>query len=357
MTSYNDIDNLQLTVSTVRLIQGVILMGEIYRIKIKSLSLAAAGLIALFATGIFGQGNQTGAKSGVLASNAASYRTARIDGLDIFYREAGDPRRPTVLLLHGFPTSSFMFRDLIPRLSANFHVIAPDYPGFGQSSMPRADEFEYTFENLTNVIDKFTQSVGISKYSIYVQDYGSPIGFRLAVKHPERIESIIIQNGNAYETGLSDAAAFLKTYGETRDPKLTEQLKGFLNVETTKFQYLHGAKDPSRISPDTWTHDQALLDRKGNAEIQIALFADYSSNVKAYPQWHEYFRKYQPPTLVVWGRNDPFFRVEGVEDGYKKDLKNIEVNYFDGGHFALEEYGAEIGILIDRFLSRSTPKK
>lgn len=324
--------------------------------KIKGIHWSAAiMLLAILAAGIFGQTKTDGHED--KASASVRYKTVKIDGLDIFYREAGDAKKPAILLLHGFPTSSFMFRNLITHLAANFHVVAPDYPGFGQSSMPKVDEFEYTFENLTSVVDKFTQAIGLRKYSIYVQDYGSPIGFRLAVKHPERIESVIIQNGNAYEVGLSEAATFLKTYGETRDPKLTRQLKGFLNLETTKFQYLHGAKDPSKISPDTWTYDQALLDRRGNDDIQIALFADYSSNVKAYPEWHEYFRKYQPPTLVVWGKNDPFFLVDGVENGYKKDLKNIEVHYFDGGHFALEEYNDEIGIIIDRFISKTTAIK
>ena len=282
------------------------------------------------------------------------YRTAKIDGLDIFYREAGDPGKPTILLLHGFPTSSHMFRDLIPKLSDNFHVIAPDYPGFGQSSMPTANEFNYTFENLADLIDKFTVAVGAKKYSLYVQDYGSPIGFRLAVKHPDRVQGLIIQNGNAYETGLSEATAFLKTYGETRDPKITDQLLGLLKLETTRFQYLQGSHDPSRVSPDAWTYDQALLDRPDNADIQIALFADYSSNVKSYPAWHEYFRKYQPPTLVVWGKNDPFFLVNGVENGYKKDLKNIEVHYFDGGHFVLEEYSAEIAASIEAFFAQNS---
>lgn len=283
---------------------------------------------------------------------AVKYSTVKIDGRDIFYREAGDPAKPTVLLLHGFPASSFMFRNLIPQLADSYHVVAPDYPGFGQSSMPTTEEFEYTFENLTNVVDKFTQVLGLTKYSIYVQDYGSPIGFRLAVKHPERIQTLIIQNGNAYEFGLSENATFLKTYGETHDPKTTEMIHGILKLEGTKFQYITGARDPKLISPDTWTYDQALLDRPGNNDIQLALFADYSSNVKSYPQWHEYFQKYQPPTLVVWGKNDPFFTVKGVEEGYKKDLKNIEIHYYDGGHFALEEYGTEISNTIKGFLKK-----
>lgn len=290
------------------------------------------------------------------ANTRVTYNTVKIDGQDIFYREAGDKAKPTLLLLHGFPTSSFMFRNLIPQLADRYHLVAPDYPGFGQSSMPRVNEFEYSFENLTNLIDKFTQQLSLTKYSIYVQDYGSPIGFRLAVKHPERIQAIIVQNGNAYENGLSKDAAPLKTYGETGDEKIGEALKGFLKLDITKFQYLHGAKNPSVISPDGWTIDQSLLDREGNQTIQLALFKDYITNIRQYEAWHVYFRKYQPPTLVVWGKNDPFFIVDGVENGFKKDLKNIEVNYFDGGHFALEEYTDEIASDIRGFLLKQKIK-
>lgn len=312
--------------------------------------------VAVLATGILLFNSPIRAERSNKAEKAITYNTVKIDGLDIFYREAGDRTKPAILLLHGFPTSSFMFRNLIPQLADNFHVIAPDYPGYGQSSMPKIGEFEYTFESLTNVVDKFAQELNLNKYSLYVQDYGAPIGFRLAVKHPEKVQALIVQNGNAYETGLSENARFLKTYGETRDPKLTETLLGFLKLETTKFQYTHGAHNPNLISPDTWTYDQALLDREGNADIQIALFADYSSNVKSYPAWHEYFRKNQPPTLVVWGKNDPFFTVQGVEEGYKKDLKNIEVNYFDGGHFVLEEYSTEIAENIRNFFKKQKIK-
>lgn len=281
-----------------------------------------------------------------------AYNTVKIDGQNIFYREAGDARQPTILLLHGFPTSSFMFRNLIPALSGKYHVVAPDYVGFGQSSMPKVNEFEYTFENLTNVVDKFAEALKLNKYSIYVQDYGAPIGFRLAVKHPERIQAVIVQNGNAYENGLSEAAAPLKTYGATDDEKIGEALKAFLKLETTKFQYTHGAKNPNAISPDTWTLDQSLLDREGNEAIQLALFKNYITNIRQYDAWHEYFRKSQPPTLIVWGKNDPFFTVDGVENGFRKDLKNIEINYFDGGHFALEEYGDEIAAKILNFLEK-----
>jgi len=274
-------------------------------------------------------------------STQVTYNTVKIDGLDIFYREAGDPSKPAILLLHGFPTSSHMFRNLIPALADKFHLVAPDYPGFGQSSAPPAGEFNYRFDNLAGVIDKFTNAVGLKKYSLYVQDYGSPVGFRLALKNPQKVQALIVQNGNAYEEGLSEAAAPLKTFGETHDPKTGEVLRGFLKPEATRFQYTEGARKLDRISPDTWTHDQALLDRPGNAEIQLALFADYASNIKAYPAWHEYLRKHQPPALVVWGKNDPFFTLKNI-DGFRRDLKNVEVHLLDGGHFALEEYGDEI---------------
>lgn len=305
--------------------------------------------IAILAIGLFISIPSINAQTTNKTETAITYNTVKIDGLDIFYREAGSKAKPTILLLHGFPTSSFMFRNLIPQLADKFHVVAPDYPGYGQSSMPKVNEFKYTFENLTNVVEKFTNAIGLTKYSLYVQDYGAPIGFRLAVKHPEKVQALIVQNGNAYEEGLTEATAFLKSYGETRDPQLTEKLLGFLKLETTKFQYTYGARNPNLISPDTWTYDQTFLDREGNADIQITLFADYLSNVKLYPAWHEYFRRNQPPTLVVWGKNDPFFSVKGVEEGYKKDLKNIEIHYFDTGHFALEEESQAISMNIRKF--------
>ena len=304
----------------------------------------------------FGSSPHASQLSSRISSSRIQYKTVNIDGLDIFYREAGDPAKPTILLLHGFPTSSFMFRNLMPLLAVKYHVVAPDYPGFGQSSMPKINEFNYTFENLTNVVDKFTQQLRLTKYSIYVQDYGAPVGFRLAVKHPERIQAIIVQNGNAYENGLAVAAAPLKTYGETGDENIGEALKGFLKLETTKFQYLHGAKDPELISPDTWTLDQIGLDREGNQAIQLQLFKNYITNIRQYDEWHKYFRQYQPATLVVWGKNDPFFTVDGVENGFKKDLRNIEVNYFDGGHFVLEEYGNEIAAKISDFMKKYVKK-
>ena len=284
-----------------------------------------------------------------------NYNTVKIDGLDIFYREAGDRSKPTVLLLHGFPTSSHMFRNLIPLLADKFHVVAPDYPGFGQSAAPSADEFNYTFDNLANIIQKFTIAIGLKRYAIYVQDYGSPVGFRLAVKAPERISAIIVQNGNAYLEGLSENAEPLKTYGLARDPKIEETVRGILKPEITKFQYLHGAKNPNRVSPDAWTLDQALLDRPGNTEIQLELFADYVSNIKAYPFWQEYLREHQPPTLVVWGKNDPYFTIKNI-DGFRRDLKEPEVHILDGGHFALEEYTNEIAEYMKQFFAKRSIK-
>lgn len=278
-----------------------------------------------------------------------TYNTINIDGLDIFYREAGDPSKPTILLLHGFPTSSHMFRNLIPALADRFHLVAPDYPGFGQSSAPSVNEFNYTFDNLAEVIDKFTNTIGLKNYSLYVQDYGAPVGYRLAVKNPEKVRALIVQNGNAYEEGLRGFWTPLKTYWEKPNEVNASTLRNSLNIDATKWQYTHGTRHPKRISPDSWTIDQALLDRPGNKEIQLKLFLDYGSNLPLYPQWHVYFRKYQPPTLIVWGKNDQIFPAEGAEP-YKRDLNRIEFHLLNTGHFALEEDGDVIAALIKRFL-------
>ncbi|MGH9882809.1 MAG: alpha/beta fold hydrolase [Pyrinomonadaceae bacterium] len=296
----------------------------------------------------------TGRTQGTRASSnhwPATYNTVKIDDLEIFYREAGDPSRPTILLLHGFPTSSHMFRNLIPLLAGKYHLVAPDYPGFGYSSAPSVSEFTYTFENLADVIDQFTVAKGLKKYSLYVQDYGSPVGYRLALKHPERVQALIVQNGNAYEEGLRGFWNPLKTYWENPTKENANKLRDFLKVDATKWQYTHGTRNPNRISPDTWTFDQALLDRPGNQEIQLKLFLDYGSNPPLYPKWQEYFRKHQPPTLIVWGKNDQIFPAEGAEP-YKRDLKNIEFHLLDTGHFALEEEGDRIAELIQSFLAR-----
>lgn len=277
-------------------------------------------------------------------------KTINVDGQTIFYREAGNKEKTsTILLLHGFPTSSHMFRNLIPALADKFHLIAPDYPGFGNSSMPKVDEFQYTFDNLTEIIDKFIEQIGLEKYSIYVMDYGAPIGFRLAVKHPERIEALIIQNGNAYDEGLREFWAPLKDYWSEPNEKNKDALKKLLTVEATRWQYTNGVKNENAISPDNWLLDQLLLERPGNEEIQLQLFYDYRSNPPLYPQWQDYFREYQPPTLVVWGKNDFIFPNEGAIP-YQRDLKNIEVHLLDTGHFALEEEGELIALLISRFL-------
>ncbi len=285
-----------------------------------------------------------------------TYNTIKVDGLDIFYREAGDKHAPTLLLLHGFPTSSHMFRNLIPALADKYHVVAPDYPGFGQSSMPKLNEFEYTFDQLSEVVDKFTQQLGLKTYSLYVQDYGAPVGYRLAVKHPERVQALIVQNGNAYDEGLREFWVPFKAYWQERTEANAAKLRVFLEIGATKWQYTHGTRKPNNQNPDNWTHDQALLDRAGNKEIQLQLFYDYGSNPKHYPAWQAYFRKHQPPTLIVWGKNDYIFPAEGAAP-YKQDLKNVETYLLDTGHFALEEEGAQIAKLMRDFLARNLTRK
>lgn len=276
-------------------------------------------------------------------------QTITVDGQTIFYREAGDKEKPTILLLHGFPTSSHMFRNVIPALADKFHLVAPDYLGFGYSSMPPVDTFEYTFDHLAEIMDKFVTQIGLERYSLYVMDYGAPVGYRIAVKHPEKIEALIVQNGNAYDEGLGEFWEPLRAYWSDPTEKNKNALKKFLTLEATKWQYTHGVKDENAISPDNWIHDQMLLDRPGNNEIQLQLFYDYKSNPPLYPQWQEYFRKYQPPTLVVWGRNDIIFPKEGAIP-YQRDLENVQIHLLNTGHFALEEDGEQIAELISRFL-------
>ena len=279
-----------------------------------------------------------------------TYRTIAIDGLDIFYREAGSRSNPTILLLHGFPTSSHMFRNLMPALADRFHLIALDYPGYGNSSMPTVDEFDYTFDHLAQIVEKFITAVDLKRYSLYVMDYGAPIGYRIAAKYPERVEALIVQNGNAYEEGLREFWNPLKAYWQERSPENADKLRPFFTLETTKWQYTNGVRNPEAISPDTWNMDQLFLDRPGNVEIQLALFYSYGTNPPLYPQWQEYFRKYQPPTLIVWGKNDYIFPAEGAYP-YKRDLKDVEFHLLDTGHFALEEEGDAIANHIGRFLT------
>jgi pimeloyl-ACP methyl ester carboxylesterase len=284
------------------------------------------------------------------------HRTVKIDGLDIFYREAGPADAPAVLLLHGFPTSSHMFRNLIPALADKYHVIAPDYPGFGQSSAPLVSDFEYTFDSLARVVEKFTEKVGLSKYSLYLMDYGAPVGFRLAVRHPERVQALIVQNGNAYEEGIdNDFWKPIKAYWKDRSKENGDGLRSFLTLGATKWQYTNGVRNVETISPDTWGHVQPLLDRPGNQEIQLALFYSYGSNPPMYPRWQEYLRKHQPPTLIVWGQNDAIFPAAGAHP-YKRDLKSLDFHLLDTGHFALEEDGEEIARLIRGFLGKQLNK-
>jgi len=281
------------------------------------------------------------------------YRTQDVDGLKIFYREAGASAAPTILLLHGFPTSSHMFRDLIPVLAPHYRVIAPDLPGFGFSDAPSRSRFTYTFDRLADVMERFTEALGLSRYALYVFDYGAPVGLRLAVRHPERITAIVSQNGNAYEDGLSAGWNPIQKYWADPSPENRAALKAFLAPESTKWQYTHGT-DESRVAPESYALDSALLARPGNEDIQLDLFLDYASNVKLYPQFQKYFRSHQPPTLAVWGKTDPFFLPAGA-DAFKRDNPGAQVEFFDTGHFALETHSTEIGAKIVEFLTTIRP--
>jgi len=287
----------------------------------------------------------------VVVAPTANYRTANVDGVEVFYREAGGKDAPVLLLLHGFPTSSHMFRNLIPLLADKYHVIAPDYPGFGQSAMPARDKFAYTFDNYAKVVDKLLLHLKVNNYALYVMDYGAPVGYRLAAANPDKVTALIVQNGNAYVEGLGEFWDPIKAYWQTGGSKEREALRWLTSIKATKWQYTNGVKDVSLVSPDTWTLDQALLDRPGNADIQLDLFYDYRTNVPLYPKWQAYFRKYSPPTLVVWGKNDAIFIAAGATP-YKRDLPNAEIHLLDTGHFALETHGAEIANLIRDFLGK-----
>ena len=305
---------------------------------------------------------------------SVAYRTVTIEDVDIFYREAGNPDRPTLLLLHGFPTSSHMFRDLIPALADQYHLVAPDYPGYGFSSMPSVDEFDYSFDNIARIIGKFTDEIGLDKYSLYLMDYGAPVGFRIATNQPDRVEALVIQNGNAYSEGIdNDFWQPIKEYWKDRDainkgldndfwknvkaaynkPNMSndDALRFLVTLGATKWQYTNGVPNVEAISPDNWGHVQPLLDRAGNQEIQLQMFYSYGSNPPLYPAWQEYLRENQPPTLIVWGKNDEIFPAAGAEP-YKRDLKDLEYYLIDTGHFALESHGQEIAELMRSFLNR-----
>jgi pimeloyl-ACP methyl ester carboxylesterase len=286
-----------------------------------------------------------------LAGEPTQHKSITIDGVEVFYREAGPADAPTILLLHGFPTSSHMFRNLIPALSDRFHLVAPDYPGFGNSAQPSLDEFDYSFDGLATLMEHFVEAKGIEQYSVYLMDYGAPIGFRLAAKNPEKVQALIVQNGNAYEEGLREFWDPIRVYWNEPSAANAEPLAGFISPEGVKWQYTHGVRDEAMISPDNWNVDLRHLQREGNPAIQLALFYDYQNNVPHYPAWQAYFREYQPATLVVWGQNDYIFPADGAHP-YQRDLQNIEFHLLDTGHFALEEDGQAIAGLIRDFLNR-----
>lgn len=318
----------------------------------------------------------SGLQSTAYAENVPNvkYQTVTVEDVDIFYREAGDPTNPTILLLHGFPTSSHMFRDLIPELADQFHLVAPDYPGYGFSSMPSVDDFDYSFDNVARLIGKFVDEIGVDRFSIYLMDYGAPVGFRVATAQPDRVESLIVQNGNAYIEGIdNDFWEPIRAYWKDRDavnkgldnpwwanvknayqqPEMgnEEALRFLLTLGATKWQYTNGVPDVTTVSPDTWGHVQPLLDREGNQEIQLQMFYSYGSNPPLYPAWQDYLREHQPPTLLVWGTKDEIFPPAGAEP-YKRDLENLEYHLIDTGHFALETHGQEIADLMRDFLNR-----
>jgi pimeloyl-ACP methyl ester carboxylesterase len=279
-----------------------------------------------------------------------SIHKVEADGVKVFYREAGDPSAPVVLLLHGFPTSSFMFRDLIPRLAGQFRVIAPDLPGFGFTEVPAERKYTYSFDALARTMEAFTDVLGLNRYAIYVFDYGAPTGLRLAMAHPERVSAIISQNGNAYEEGLGDAWGPIRKYWADPTAENREVIrKNILNLEGTRWQYTHGVSNPESVAPESYTLDVALLERPGNEEIQLDLFLNYASNVKLYPKFQEYFRKSRPPLLAIWGKNDPFFIPAGAE-AFRKDLPNAKVQFLDTGHFATETHVVEIASAMEDFL-------
>ena len=320
--------------------------------KEKSQLSSAAGMttvstLLIAVTLIFSGQDASASESGA----QVRYQTVEINGVEIFYREAGTRGNPTVLLLHGFPTSSHMFRNLIQDLGDDFYLVAPDYPGFGSSEQPAMDAFEYSFDNLAKVIEDFTVALELNSYSIYLMDYGAPIGFRLAAKHPERVDSLIVQNGNAYAEGLREFWDPIRVYWNDRSDENAAALTGFITHDGVKWQYTHGVRNPETISPDNWNVDLRHLTREGNPSIQLELFHSYQTNVPLYPEWQQYFRDHQPPTLIVWGKNDFIFPAEGAYP-YKRDLKTLEFHLLDTGHFALEEDGSVIADHIRGFLNR-----
>lgn len=308
-------------------------------------------LISLIHTVLFASFTLAGTALAQNKTDSVHYRTIEINGVDIFYREAGSRDNPTILLLHGFPTSSHMFRNLIEDLKDEFHLVAPDYPGFGNSEQPPMEDFEYSFDNYADLVMEFTNALELDSYSLYLMDYGAPIGFRVATAHPERVETLIIQNGNAYEEGLQEFWDPIRTYWADPSAKNAESLKFTYSLEGVKWQYTDGTRNPEVISPDNWNNDLSHLTRKGNESIQLKLFYDYGTNPPKYPEWQAYLREHQPPTIVVWGKNDYIFPDSGAYP-YLRNLEQIDFHLLNTGHFALEEDGELIADLIAEFIPR-----
>jgi pimeloyl-ACP methyl ester carboxylesterase len=298
-------------------------------------------------------GSKTPLESSEFAAPVTSIHKVEADGVRVFYREAGDPNAPIILLLHGFPTSSFMFRELIPRLANNYRVIAPDLPGFGFTEVPAERNYVYSFDGLAATLNAFIHTLKIRHFAIYVFDYGAPTGFRLALAHPDRVTAIVSQNGNAYEEGLGDAWGPIRKYWAEPTPENRAVLRdNILTLEGTRWQYTHGVSDPESVAPETYTLDTALLERPGNKEIQLDLFLDYASNLKLYPAFQDYFRKVKPPLLAIWGKNDPFFVRAGAE-AFRKDIPEARIEFLDTGHFAIETHTVEIALAMKEFLTAS----
>ncbi|QJB32872.1 alpha/beta hydrolase [Chitinophaga oryzae] len=285
------------------------------------------------------------------------HNTTLVNGTEIFYREAGQKGKPALVLLHGYPTSSHMYRNLLQQLAGDFYLIAPDYPGFGRSAQPHMADFEYSFDNFARIVEGLLDQLGLQRYSLYLMDYGAPVGFRIASAHPEKIDSLIVQNGCAYDEGLEQFWDPIKSYWKNKDDKATERiLEGFHSIDGLQWQYTNGVADTALVSPDNWEHDLRHILRPGNNDIQLQLFYDYQQNVALYPKWQEYFRTYNPEMLIVYGKNDYIFPVAGAE-AYKKDVKNLEYHLFDTGHFALETHGDEIAAAIRTFLHKKVARK
>ena len=314
--------------------------------------LAVAATALSFAISLTPAQAQPAAAAPIVGVTTVVHQNMKIGNVDLFYREAGDPRAPTVLLLHGFPTSSVMFRNLIPVLAQKYHVLAPDLPGFGLTKAPPRGQYDYSFENLANVVDRFIAAKGVKSYAMYVMDYGAPVGWRLALAHPEQVKTLVIQNGNAYDEGLLEFWAPFKTYWKDGSDASRQKLAQFLLLPATNWQYTHGQPSPNLVSPDAAIVDQYFMDQGENKQVQLDLFYDYRNNVALYPKVQEYFRKNQPPTLVVWGRNDHIFPWQGAE-AYRKDLKTLDVTYMDGGHFILESHGPQVARKVMEFLDQT----